>query len=310
MKKVLFTGGGGAGSEAMVRLWESRYEVHLADADPESMPPSIFLQRRHTIALAGPAWINSVADLCRKESIDILFPTVDEELPLAADLQKAVQNTLVIVPTAAFIDRMNDKLQFSDTLGAAGIDVPRTYTIDAVSMIGFPCFAKPRFGRGSRGIQKLQNQREADAYQILSHDTPDQLLVQEHLTGQEWTVYVSANSEGKLRRVVPVRVDKKKGITIRAETAHHQGITDLCHRIQEGFKTSGCYNVQLMETKDGRLVVFEINPRVSTTLCLAVASGADPIAEFSDTTGTDKLLPFSGGVRLQRNWYNHITRGT
>jgi carbamoyl-phosphate synthase large subunit len=307
--KVLCTGGGGAGAEALQRLWSDRYDVHVADADESAIAPVIPEHRRHRIPMAGEAWAGAVSALCRRLSIDVLVPGVDEELPLVPAVVAATPALVPLLPQPAFVLLMKDKLASMRALLASGIDVPVTRTISEVDQIGFPCLVKPRDGRGSRGVQVLNSTEEARAYELLSRRPADGLLAQELLQGQEWTVYVSANRNAVLRCVVPVRVAVKRGITVRAETALHPGIVAYCRSIHERFPTSGPYNVQLMEASDGRLAAFEINPRVSTTLCLAVAAGADPIADFFSSEGTGSLRGFTAGMQLQRYWLNHIGQG-
>jgi len=305
--KVLFTGGGGAGSEAIARLWANKYEVYFADSDVKNIPPAIAKEHRYEIALAGEAWVRSVADLCNNKSIDILVPTVDEELPLISDLKKMLPKLVVLAPDENFISMMNDKLQFHDALAQAGIDTPNTITMENAHGVKLPAFAKPRFGRGSRGIQEIRSADELQAYRVLSRLPDRQLLLQEFLVGQEWTVYVAADSNGNLRSCIPILVEQKRGVTIKAITIEHKAILKLVECIHKTFPTYGPYNVQLMETKDGRLSVFEINPRVSTTLCLAISAGADPIADFVSEKSTLSLSHFVSGKRLQRNWFNHIS---
>jgi len=247
-----------------------------------------------------------MSDLWRRAGSDILIPGVDEELPLIPQLQEMLPKLITLVPSPSFVTLMRDKLAFANAFSAAGIDAPRTVTIDRVQEIGFPCLAKPRAGRGSRGIQILNSLEEVNAYRILARQPDNQLLVQELLKGQEWTVYVSADRAGNLRGVVPVKVNVKRGITIRAETMLHKGIEGYCKAIHTRFTTAGSYNVQLMETADGRLAAFEVNPRVSTTLCLAIAAGADPIQDLMRDDSGQGIRSFDSGVQLRRNWFNHI----
>jgi carbamoyl-phosphate synthase large subunit len=307
MITVLLSGGGGAGSEALVRLWSEKYHLHLADADPDALPPSTPIAQRHQIALAGKNWASSVAEVCQKIQAKVFIPTVDEELLLLPELRPLLPELQILAPSDSFIKIMNDKLLFSKALYEKNISTPKTYLIGEGASLGFPCLAKPRFGRGSRGIQQLQNAEELHAYLCLAHQAKDQLLVQDLLSGQEWTVYVSADAQGNLQSVVPICVEKKKGITIRAHTEQHAGIAALCERFHAVFRTAGPYNIQLFETQNGELVIFEVNPRVSTTLCLAVSAGADPIADYLSSGTNSKLAPFQSGIRLQRNWFNHIS---
>ena len=63
--KLLFTGGGGAGNEALYRLLGDRYEAHFADADVAAIAQSIPVERRHAIPMANvDDFTCAVAALC------------------------------------------------------------------------------------------------------------------------------------------------------------------------------------------------------------------------------------------------------
>lgn len=67
----------------------------------------------------------------------------------------------------------------------------------------------------------------------------------------------------------------KKGITLRAETDRDERVIAACVAIHAAQPVSGCYNIQLMKAEAGDVKPFEINPRISTTACLALAAGVD-----------------------------------
>jgi carbamoyl-phosphate synthase large subunit len=307
--KLLFTGAGGSPTEALWRLLEGRYQLHFADADPLSICDPIPAERRHGLPFAEtPGFVSAVADLARKFAIDLVVPGVDEELPaLAALADKENPPFSVLVPQADFIATMRDKLKCAETLIAAGLPAPRTVTAANVASIGYPCFVKPRTGRGSRGAQKVGSPEQLSAYLTLYDQSPDRVIAQELLVGTEYTVMMAADRHSRLHAVVPVRVDLKRGITIRAATDNHPGILGACRSIHHALKPRGCYNIQLMATDDGRILPFEINPRVSTTMCLGVAAGVDPMSIFFNDNAPRELLPFRNGLSLRRYWFNAIT---
>ncbi|MEC8019005.1 MAG: ATP-dependent carboxylate-amine ligase, partial [Actinomycetota bacterium] len=83
--RVLFTGGGGAGTSALWSLLDGRYEIHAADADPTRISPIIPRDRAHHIPMGSdPKFLASLRELCARIEIDVLVPGVDEELlPIA-----------------------------------------------------------------------------------------------------------------------------------------------------------------------------------------------------------------------------------
>ena len=306
MTRVLFTGGGGAGGEAIVRLLSKRYVVYLADADPQRITTAIPSERRHKIPLASASnFVSEVKNLCDLLQIDLLVPGVDEELLKLVD----INNTKVLSPTAEYIRMMLDKYSSNCVLQSRAINVPNTSLAsnslrDKLDL--YPCIAKPRYGRGSRNVVLLESPEQLTAYLTLTKYDPDQVVLQELLIGQEFTVMMAADGNGTLHAVVPVEVELKKGITLRGVTKDNDAIIEACKAIHNAIPTTGCYNVQLMLVQDGRALPFEINPRISTTFCLGYQAGIDPIQIFLSKEFPKQLKQFQSGLVLERYWMNKI----
>jgi carbamoyl-phosphate synthase large subunit len=308
---VLFTGGGGAGNEALFRLLGERYVLHFGDADIAAIDPIIPKERRHALPWASdPDFVDMMAELCRRLDIDLLIPGVDEELLALARNAEVLAPTRLLLPDEKYVATMIDKLHMVDALAARKIPVPLSHTLaDDFREISYPCISKPRRGRGSRDVRVLASPDEAVSLKEKLGSLASEMLVQEKIEGIEYTVQMVADSRGHLCAIVPVRVGVKRGITLRAETEAEPRVMAACRAVHQALPTGGCYNIQLILTPEGRVFPFEINPRVSTTLCLVVAAGIDPISIFLGDAGRVELLPFVAGMQLQRHWSNHFLKG-
>lgn len=309
--RLLFTGGGGAGSEALHRLLRDRYDVHFADADGDAKPAPVPASAWHTVPFASePGFVPAVARLCRELQTDVLIPGVDEELPAMARARDSVAPA-VMLPATGFVDTHLDKLASQRALKAQGVAVPETEPVAERRRVPFPCIVKPRRGRGSRHVAVVRSEEELSAHIVLSGRPADDFIVQELLHGQEYTVTMVANRSGLLRAVVPVRVDIKRGITLRAETAQDRAVIDACVAIHAASPTPGCFNIQLVKSDRAEVKPFEVNPRISTTACLALAAGIDFVDLFLDANGDPAsratgLRPFRDRLRLRRSWTNEF----
>jgi carbamoyl-phosphate synthase large subunit len=285
----------------------SRYRVHFADADPEARPASVPPDAWHAIPLASAAgFIESVTDLCRRLAVDVLVPGVDEEL-LAISAARATVAPEVLLPPTGFIETHLDKLASNGSLASVGIPVPVTEPYNARYGVSFPCIVKPRRGRGSRDVAVVRSEEELRAHAVATRRSPDQLIVQERLLGQEFTVTMVADRAGVLRAIVPVKVGIKRGVTIRAETDDDEIVTSACAAIHRAQPVPGCFNIQLIKTDAGEVKPFEINPRISTTTCLALAAGVDFVALYlASPEPAGVLAPFQNGLRLKRSWHNEF----
>lgn len=308
--RLLFTGGGGAGTEALARLLAPRYEVFFADADLAAKPFPIADSHWLQIPLAtAPEFAGEITALCRRLQVDLFIPTVDEELLPFARLPKPL-GFEVLLPPEHFVARHLDKLASNQFLHQAGLPAPATVAADQ-GRIGFPCVVKPRSGRGSRNVTIVHSEAELQAQITLARVAPEDFVVQELVTGQEFTVMVAADRAGELRAIVPVLVERKRGITLRAATLHDKGVIEACRAIHAADPVPGYYNVQLIKATDGSVKSFEINPRISTTACLGLAAGVDFVGIFlgAQSAGEhlhDGLVSFRDGMGLKRSWYNEF----
>jgi carbamoyl-phosphate synthase large subunit len=200
---------------------------------------------------------------------------------------------------------MLDKLNMIRSLSEKGIPVPNSQNlVDDLNDIHFPCISKPRSGRGSRDVRVLNSIADVKLLKLTLGDGAEKIMVQDKVEGVEYTVQMLADNTGRLHAIVPVRIDIKRAITIRAETEAEPRVIAACHSIHKAMPTSGCYNIQLILTKEGKALPFEINPRISTTFCLIVAAGIDPIAIFLEQDPNKEISKFTEGVKLRRHWRN------
>lgn len=309
--RLLFTGGGGAAAEALHRLLSEHYDVHLADADPEAKPAFVSDSFWHNIPFASaPDFVAKLRQLCSDLGIDVVIPGVDEELLLISEARLSL-GCEVLLPSTRFIQAHLDKFTSNALLKSFGVPVPETHTCRDDRVLNFPCIIKPRTGRGSRDVATVRSEQELQAHLVRSRRPSDDFIVQELLQGQEYTVTMVADRAGVLRAVVPVKVEIKRGITLRGETHRDDEVMAACASIHAADPIAGCFNIQLIKTATGAVRVFEVNPRISTTTCLALAAGVDFIGLY---LGTDRasdrqpsgLAAFRDHFRLKRSWYNEF----
>lgn len=310
MIKVLFTGGGGAGNEALYYLLKEKYILNFGDADISAIDPCIPDEFTHRLPWANdPDYVKKILNICDVLGIDLLIPGVDEELPLLAAASKSFETIKLLLPDYLYIQSMSDKFEMIRLLESRGIQVPVTQLLSKCALnFEYPCILKPRKGRGSRDVRLMNSIEDVVCYRNSAElsNSADKFILQEFIEGDEYTVQMIADADGRLRAVVPVKVDSKRGITIRAKTCADKKVIDVCKAIHAAVPAKGCYNIQLIKKKTGDVFPFEINPRVSTTLCLVVAAGVDPIAIYLDKTSNEMSLSFTEGVALRRHWKNFI----
>ncbi len=278
MTTVLLTGAGGAAIPGLIqKLHQSGYRVLTADMDPYAV--GLYLADKGFIIPAGHSseFLPALGRICFQEKVDAVVPLVDEELLSAITLEK--KGVVVILPQREFIATCLDKFQLMHHLREVGIAAPETHLAsNGMGNMQFPIVAKPRMGRGSRGVGIINSERDLITFLKNSPYQPEDLLLQKYIEGPEFTVSVVVWRDGNVKAVIPKEIIFKKGITHMAVTRRNEKIETLCKTIQSRLKPNGPFNLQLrIDAETGKPLPFEINPRFSTTVSLTIAAGVDEI---------------------------------
>jgi carbamoyl-phosphate synthase large subunit len=277
--KVFFTGGGGAGTiEAVKALKALGYAVVTADATPTSAGFS-WADRSYVIPFGvDDGFLDALREIVRREQPDFIVPLVDEEIPKVHRFVQAEMPTLRVVgPTLEFSELVLDKWTMARALDQHRLSVARSWLASDAAAATYPAIVKPRQGRGSRGLAFLDTPADLRVYLEQATQPPDQYIVQERLTGREFTTSVVVGLDGKLLAIVPKEAADKRGITQVGITRSVPVIDELCRAITAALDPRGPYNVQLIQGSDGVPRVIEINPRYSTTMALTLASGVNEV---------------------------------
>ena len=276
MKTVLVTGGGGAAVPGLIRgLQAQGYRVIAVDANPHAA--GLYLADAARVVPEGrsEAFLPALRRICRQEHVNVVLPLVDEELVDATEMEG--DGVTVILPCRAFVELCLDKWRLMTALQECGVPVPLTQLAsEDRTSLQFPVVAKPRTGRGSRGMAVLQDPAALTSHLDQVGVPAEGMLIQSYVEGPEYTVSVVAWRDGATQAVVPKRVLLKRGITQLAVTEQVPVIDGVCRTIQAHLRADGPFNVQLrIDDETGLPMVFEINPRFSTTVSLTIAAGVD-----------------------------------
>jgi carbamoyl-phosphate synthase large subunit len=297
--RVLVTGTGGPSGVSILLAMEAPPVTMLAaDIDPYAAGLYLVPSERRAILPRGddPRFADALLEICRRERVDVVVPTVDSELlPLAEARARYADAAVGLVLASEQTLRVClDKWLLAERCRDA-MRVPATVvvddTFDAAECV-LPVIVKPRSGSGSRGIRLVERREELDA---LERDGT--LLVQEHLPGTEYSLDVLARADGHVAAVVPrARLKVDSGIAVTGRTLHDDRLDTFAREVAALIGLTTVANVQAKEDADGAPALLEVNPRFPGTMPLTVASGIDmpqlAIAEALGTAIPDGPLPF------------------
>ncbi|WP_454784702.1 ATP-grasp domain-containing protein [Legionella sp. WA2024007413] len=308
---ILLTGAGGASAISVWKSLAKDHTIYMCDMDPNAAGLYLVPPAQRSLSLPGdaPDFVNKMLDLCQKDKIDLLIPTVDSELaPLAAHDQ-AFKDIGTIIPLSPYLTLKNcfDKYLLLN-LCKDTAPVPDFHLVmeDVSSLkISFPCFAKPRVGAGSRGCVKITDPND---FERLPRD--GSYLIQELLPGEEYSVDVYIHSSGRPLAAVPrLRMKIDSGIAVTARSVFFPELQQTALSIAKVMNIKYAANIQFKASADNIFKLLEINPRFPGTLPLTTASGIDMpkllIKDINNEELPEHLMPFKETMMV-RYWTEHF----
>jgi carbamoyl-phosphate synthase large subunit len=295
-----------SGTQACKALKEEGYRVILINSNPATIMTDPDLADATYIEPITP---DIVAKIIEKERPDALLPTMGGQTALntALSLRKMGVlekfNVQMIGATADAIDKAEDRKLFRDAMRKIGLTTPRSHQIktliqalEALDDIGLPAIIRPSFTLGGTGGGIAYNKAEfIDIVERGIDASPtSEVLIEESVLGwKEFEMEVVRDKKDNciivcsIENIDPMGVHTGDSITVAPALT----LTDKEYQIMRdasiavlreiGVETGGS-NVQFaVNPEDGRLVVIEMNPRVSRSSALASKATGFPIAKVA-----------------------------
>lgn len=295
-----------SGAQACKALREEGYRVILVNSNPATimtdpeMADATYIEPIH--------W-TCVRKIIEKERPNAILPTMGGQTALNCALELEKQGVLkefnveMIGATADAIDKAEDRKRFDQAMKKIGLDTARSgiahslqeaYTV--LEQVGFPCIIRPSFTMGGTGGGIAYNQEEFEEIctRGLDLSPTNELLIDESLIGwKEYEMEVVRDKNDNCIIVCSIENFDAMGIHTgdSITVAPAQTLTDKEYQIMRnasiavlreiGVETGGS-NVQFsVDPQTGRLIVIEMNPRVSRSSALASKATGFPIAKIA-----------------------------
>ena len=275
--RVLVTGAGGPAAVSVLRALAPRAELFAVDIDPHAAGLYLAADGHRAIVRRGddPDFVRDLLARCREWNVDVLIPTVDDELiPIAVAISRFAEiGTSVVVGAAAAIDTCVDKWRLVRSIGQ--LPAPATSLLvqwfEPTTVPSWPAIVKPRSGSGSRGVRLIESPAQlGDVPRDGSH------ILQEYLPGEELSVDVYVAADHRPMGAVPrERLKVDSGVAVAGRTIHDPEAIDLALAVVASVGLTGPANVQLRRDAAGRLRLLEVNPRFPGSLPLTIRAGFD-----------------------------------
>ncbi len=317
IKKILIIGSGPivisqacefdySGTQACKALKEEGFEVVLVNSNPATIMTDPEMADRTYIEPLTP---EVVAEIIERERPDALLPTLGGQTGLNITAKLVEMGVIdkygvkLIGANYEAIKKAEDREEFKKAMERIGLEVPKSelaYSMDeareAVKRIGFPVIIRPSFTLGGTGGGIAYNIEEFEeiAKRGLQESMISEILIEESVIGwKEFELEVMRDLKDNVVIVCPIENFDPMGIHTgdSITVAPTQTLTDKEYQIlrdasiavirEIGVETGGS-NIQFaVNPENGRVVVIEMNPRVSRSSALASKATGFPIAKIA-----------------------------
>lgn len=306
--RVLMSGLGGSLFPFLDEKLNNTYDLYYVDSDESLLELYPKLSFFVAPKVTDPSYIDFILNLISKYNIDVYIPLIDEEIEVAHLIKKQVPGLKLLSPRLEFCKLAMRKDLLMKSLNDNGVSSIKTWIgSEFIWEKDKVYFVKPISGRGSRGIRKFETQNELAAYYLLEDYAPQDVIIQEYISGQEYTVGVLINNLGDIVYLSSRKVINKKGITIKAITENNSIIENAVQLINSKLKPHGPINVQLYVTESNEVKIFEINPRFSTTSIMSYHYEINEIGlwlKYFDCSFKEAYFRPKENLVLHRRWEN------
>jgi len=295
-----------SGAQACKALREEGYRVILVNSNPATIMTD---PEMADVTYVEPIQWQMLESIIARERPDALLPTMGGQTGLNCALDLARHGVLdkygvqMIGATREAIDKAEDREKFKQAMKAIGLECPRSSLAHSMeeaqqiqAAIGFPVVIRPSFTLGGSGGGIAYNREEflEICERGLDASPTHELLIEESVVGwKEFEMEVVRDSRDNciivcsIENLDPMGVHTGDSITV----APAQTLTDKEYQLlrnasiavlrEIGVDTGGS-NVQFaVDPANGRLVVIEMNPRVSRSSALASKATGFPIAKIA-----------------------------
>ena len=295
-----------SGSQAVKALRAEGYRVIVVNSNPATIMTDPELADATYIEPITP---EIVAKICEKERPDALLPTMGGQTALNTALALYKDGTLdrlgieLIGANAEAIEKAEDRLKFREAMDRIGLESPRSaiaHSLDealgALDHVGLPAIIRPSFTLGGTGGGIAYNRDEFVAIVTggLEASPTTEVLIEESVLGwKEYEMEVVRDKADNaiiicsIENIDPMGVHTGDSITVAPALTltdkEYQRMRSASIAVlrEIGVETGGS-NVQFaVDPKTGRMVVIEMNPRVSRSSALASKATGFPIAKVA-----------------------------
>ena len=242
-------------------------------ADVNPLAPALYRADRQALVprIGDEEYIPALRALVDGHDVRLIVPLTDlDQVTLAAAREDL--GALVLLPAEETVERLADKYLAHLLFEERGIASPPTWLPNGVpDDASFPLLVKARNGFGSRHIYRAEDRVQLGFF--LGY-TPVDSIVQACLGGEEFSIDVFCDLDGRCLNAIPrTMIESKGGESIKGMTIRDERLIELARDVAERLQLVGPANIQCFREQDGSHYITDINPRFGGGFPLPLAAG-------------------------------------
>ena len=271
MTAVLFTC---AGQRVDIVSAFRRAGATTAAVDANPLAPALYHADMHSVVprIVDPGYLPALRELVRAHDVRLVIPLADLDHVLLAEHRTELDGAVVLLSAREVVERTEDKYAAHLFFEKHGIPSPPSWLpAELPETVPFPVLVKARFGFGSRHIYRAEDAEQLDFF--LRH-TPEDSFVQQVCAGEEFSIDVFCDFEGRCLNAIPrTMIESKGGESIKGMTIKDPVLIEFARLVAETLPIWGPANIQCFRVAGGRHEVTDVNPRFGGGFPLPLAAG-------------------------------------
>nr|MDE7215282.1 sugar transferase [Clostridia bacterium] len=204
-------------------------------ADISTTAPALYFADGYFIIprISADDYIDKLIEVCRDNKISLVVPTIDTELEILSSNKQRIQSesgAIVCVSDFESVSVCCDKLKSAKFFEEHGFGYPRVIGEKEIKAgeFTYPLFIKPRDGSSSINAFKIENRKELEFFSEYVKNP----IIQEFVSGKEYTVDCFSDFDGKIISVVPrLRIATRSGEVLKGRTEKNAVIVEDVKRL-------------------------------------------------------------------------------
>jgi carbamoyl-phosphate synthase large subunit len=302
---VLFTC---AGQRVDIVTAFARAGATTVAVDVNPLAPALYHASAYSLVprVDDDAYVPALRSLVAEHDVRLVVPLTDLDQHVLASEDVGAR---VLLSALEVVEAMSDKFRAHEFFLERGIASPDTWAPDALPAdLPFPVLVKARVGFGSRHIYRASTREQLDFH--LAH-TPVRSMVQYECRGEEFSIDVFCDFDGRCLNAIPrTMIESKGGESIKGTTIRDEELIEFGRAVAEALPIHGPANIQCFREPDGRLLVTDVNPRFGGAFPLPLAAGSRYPELALELANGGRPEPRVGDFReglVMTRFFSHLT---